>query len=165
VNERSLTPLQIAVLSLAFGAHERGETIAVWGSWQTAAQKLTDVFALIPHGTAVGTRELEFTTLHGRHRKGRPGRAVHLYALRDLPYWVGLASRCADAVRALPSSRCHATWRDLQAPPPPREGRRCPGCACTPDRPCLVTLDDECGDGQCVPAGVLGLETCSACAA
>lgn len=55
------------------------------------------------------------------------------------------------------SEQAWPTWRG--------EAVRCPVCSCTPDKPCEVVLDDECGTGACVPAGVFEWPRCSRCAA
>lgn len=165
----NLTPVQIKLLADAHAAHERGpdEAVAVWGSWYRAAEGLVRQFALVRLGTDRGTREMEWHTLHGRHRRGPEGRLVHVYRLAyELPHIVELAARCAWAVEHLPAGRQHVTWRDVpteipEAPP----GHPCPRCGCVPGEPCTVALANDCGDGCCVPAGVLGLERCSACQA
>ena len=40
----------------------------------------------------------------------------------------------------------------------------CPSCGCTPDKPCRIILDEECGEAACVPSGAYGSIGCSACA-
>ena len=47
----------------------------------------------------------------------------------------------------------------------PYVARECPRCRCTPDKPCRITLNEECGEAACVPSGAYGREACSACAA
>lgn len=39
----------------------------------------------------------------------------------------------------------------------------CPLCRCTPDRPCTITLQGECGEAACVPPGAYELAVCSNC--
>ena len=39
----------------------------------------------------------------------------------------------------------------------------CPSCRCTPDRPCTIALEDDCGEAACVPPGAYGLPACSKC--
>ena len=39
----------------------------------------------------------------------------------------------------------------------------CPECRCTPDRPCTIALEDDCGEAACVPPGAYGLPACSKC--
>ena len=155
-----LTPIQIALLAMAYRAHECGtEVVAVWGSWQKAAQALS--FALTSLGTEKGTRELEYRTLHGRHRRGKAGRLVHVYMLA-----LGqekLAARCAWAVDHMPKHRQHVTWKDVPPEIPSwDEGRRCPECLCTPSQPCSIKLPGG-GEGRCVPAGMFGFKTCTSC--
>jgi hypothetical protein len=170
-----LTPLQIAVLSLAhasIAAHpptaknvrHPEDVIAVWGSWQAAADKLRretpSLLALL--GTAAGTRELEWLTLAGRQRRGPAGRTVHLYRLERRA--VPLAARCAWAIEHLPADRRIAVWRDVPGDlPAPRTGGRCPDCGCEPSRPCTILLTDGRGKGSCTPAGVYGFKRCSGC--
>jgi len=164
----NLTPIQIALLAMAHEAHERSpsESVAVWGSWEKAARELAPT-ALISLGTERGTRALEYATLHGRHRRGKAGRLVHLYRLATHPLAADLAARCAWAVRHLPKGRQHATWKDVPAEVPSSawapDGRRCNTCGCTPDKPCTLELLDGCGEGICVPAGVYGFKRCTAC--
>ena len=156
----SLTPLQIAVLASAFESHERGELLAVWRSWQRAAEDLLKRFALHAEGSMPGTREIEYQNLRG-HRRGKPGRRVYLYGLASgHPHIVSLARRCALAVRRKPEGRTYVTWNDVPAVAP--EGRRCPACACQPGDPCTIYLQDG-GEGVCVPAGMFDFERCSAC--
>ncbi len=172
----TLTSVQIAVLALAYESFERhppakslrhpDDVIAVWGYWQAAAIKLLRESPplLASLGTARGTREMEWRNLHGRHRRGGEGRPVHLYRLerRGAP----LAARCAWAIENLPATRQVATWKDVPAElPEPRAGGRCPACGCGPSTPCVVALASDCGEGTCVPAGVVGFTRCSACAA
>lgn len=169
---RNLTPIQIALLAMARETHEAspdiadqrstGHCVAVWGSWQKAAQQLADESRISWIGTERGTRELEYATLHGRHRRGKEGRLVHLYRLND----VELGARCAWAVQHLPKGRQHATWKDVPAEVPDAQwpdGRRCGGCGCAPDKPCLIELPDGCGEGSCVPAGMFGFKRCTGC--
>ena len=153
------TPIQIALLALA---HET-QVVGVWGSWQKAAQALGD--ALVSLGTRRGTREMEWRTLRGRHRRGKAGRPVHLYLLAAQA--AELAARCAWAVRHKPADRSHITWRDVpdevpRSPWAPR-GRRCGDCGCVPGKPCVVALPGGRGEGTCVPAGVFGFEKCTGC--
>ena len=158
-----LTPIQIALLAMAHDTRARGprEVVAVWGSWQKAA--LTISGALISLGTDRSTRELEWKTLHGRHRRGRAGRVVHVYQLAEEPF-ARLAARCAWAVANKPADRSHVTWKDVPAEvPTPRPGKRCAGCGCVPGKPCTFELPDGHGDGECVPAGVLGFRRCTGC--
>lgn len=164
-----MTPLQIAVLSLAHAsfvarAPDRVDVVAVWGSWQAAADKLRrETPSLLAYlGTVAGTRELEWKTLAGRQRRGSAGRPIHLYRLqrRAIP----LAARCAWAIANLTHARRIATWKDVPDDlPAQRSGDRCPACGCVPEAPCAIVLADGCGDGACVPAGVAGLSRCSAC--
>jgi hypothetical protein len=159
---KNLTPIQIALLAMAY--ENRIEAVAVWGSWQKAAQQLAP--ALILLGTERGTREMEWRTLHGRHRRGKEGRLVHLYKLATNPHAVELAARCAWAVAHLSKGRQHATWKDVPVEVPTSpwpDGRACRGCFCSPDEPCTVELPDGCGEANCVPAGAFGFERCSAC--
>lgn len=161
----NLTPIQIALLAMAHDTRARGprEVVAVWGSWQRAALGLG--IALTPLGTERSTRELEWKTLHGRHRRGREGRAVHVYKLADVA--VQLAARCAWAVAHKPADRSHVTWKDVPAEVPRTpwapHGRRCAGCGCVPGKPCAVELPNDSGDGECVPAGVFGFKRCTGC--
>jgi hypothetical protein len=185
-----LTPLQIAVLSLAHAsfvkhpppaknARHPEDVIAVWGSWEQAANQLRrgyynrarnsfdealkELPLLACLGTATGTRELEWQTLSGRQRRGPAGRKVHLYRLERRA--ASLAARCAWAIENLPADRQIATWKDIPAElPSPRAGKRCPTCGCEPATPCAVALANDCGEGSCVPAGVAGFRQCSACA-
>jgi hypothetical protein len=57
---------------------------------------------------------------------------------------------------------------------PPRwtGAKHCPSCNCSPRVPCIVLLppppkgeavDEDVGEGQCVPAGVFGFDVCSGC--
>lgn len=39
---------------------------------------------------------------------------------------------------------------------------RCPVCKCS-GKACRIVFEDEAGEGLCVGAGKLGLDTCSAC--
>jgi hypothetical protein len=166
-----LTPTQIALLALAHATRARGpnEVVCVWGSWQTAALELVNrYFALVPLGTRRGTREMEWQTLHGRHRRGREGRIVHVYQLAyRIPHAVQLAARCAWAVEHKPEDRQHVTWRDVPTEIPRSawapHGRRCPACSCVPGKPCTIDLPNGCGAGTCVPAGVFGFDRCTAC--
>jgi hypothetical protein len=48
------------------------------------------------------------------------------------------------------------TWQGLEA-------KRCSRCGCTPDAPCTVALEEGCGEGACVPAGVYDATLCSRC--
>lgn len=161
-----MTPIQIAVLAMAYAERERGgrRALAVWGSWQRAAKELGDMLEYI--GSEPGSRELEWKSLHGKHRKGTAGRPVHLYQLSDSPEVVHLATRCHQAVRRLPKGRQHATWKDVKDEVVSRwgpEAKRCPRCKCIPGlTPCTIVLRNGCGEGDCVPAGVF-YETCSAC--
>jgi hypothetical protein len=158
-----LTPIQIALLALASETHARSSTecVAVWGSWQKAAAQLTPA-ALLSLGTERGTRELEYTTLHGRHRRGKAGRLVHCYRLTDRALELG--ARCAWAVAHKPKDRLHVTWKDVPAEVPRAPaGHRCAACGCTPDKPCTINLPDGCGEGNCVPAGTYGFKRCTAC--
>ena len=156
----TLTPIQIALLARAL---EYGkDPIAVWGSWQRAATELGD--RLVSLGTVAGTREMEWKSLHGRHRRGRAGRPVHLYRLAADT--VELATRCAQAIRRLPKGRQHATWKDVEAETVTSWGllaKRCPACGCKPGLPCTIVLRNGCGEAECVPAGVFDYELCSAC--
>jgi hypothetical protein len=165
-----LTPIQIALLAdlhASFVAHpplsekarSYDDSVAVWGSWQRAAMGLLQQGLVHSLGTATGTRDLEWRTLRGRHRRGATGRRVHLYRLARSA--APLAARCAAAVRDLPAGRQHATWKDV--PAVVRAGDRCHGCGCTPGRPCVTALPGGCGEGGCVAAGVFGFERCSAC--
>lgn len=157
----SLTPIQIAVLAIAHDS--QADPVAVWGSWQRAADALAGLDLLVKVGTTRGTRALEYKTLHGRKRRGKPGRLVHLYWLVADPHTVDLAARCAWAVQHKPKKRSHVTWKDVPDTVSTwPEGRRCPACLCTPSRPCAIVLEDG-GSGQCVPAGAFGLTRCSAC--
>jgi hypothetical protein len=165
VDNASLTPIQIAVLALAHEEYEsKGGTVAVWGSWQRAAKELGEL--LVSIGTTPGTRELEWKTLHGRHRRGRAGRPVHLYTLSNSDDAVQLAERCARAVQHLPKWRLHATWKDVEAETLSLqwgpEAHRCSACGCKPGLPCTIVLPNGCGEASCVPAGVFH-EFCSAC--
>jgi len=169
--DRNLTPIQIALLAMAHETHERAprECVAVWGSWEKAARQLTPT-ALDYLGTERGTRELEYTTLHGRHRRGKAGRLVHCYRLVDHPAAVEacspLAARCAWAVEHKPKGRLHVTWKDVPAEVPRStwpDGRRCNACGCAPGKPCAVELPGGCGAGNCVPAGMYGFKWCTAC--
>jgi hypothetical protein len=158
---KDLTPIQIALLALAY-ANRAESAVAVWGSWQRAAQQLAP--ALILLGTERGTRAMEWRTLHGRHRRGKAGRTVHLYKLDRSA--AELAARCAWAVAHLPAGRSHATWKDVPAAVPESpwpDGRACRGCSCSPDEPCTIELADGCGQAHCVPAGVFGFKRCTAC--
>jgi hypothetical protein len=106
---------------------------------------------------------MEYTTLHGRHRRGKKGRLVHLYRLAGHQQ---LAARCAWAVAHKPAGRSHVTWKDVPAEVPRSawpDGRRCSACGCTPGKPCAVDLPGGCGEASCVPAGTYGLDRCSAC--
>jgi hypothetical protein len=171
----NLTPIQIALLAMVYEAHEAhppvagqlspADCVAVWGSWQKAAAQLTPT-ALASLGTERGTRELEYTTLHGRHRRGKEGRLVHLYRLRAHLAAVDLAARCAWAVAHKPKDRLHVTWKDVPAEVPSSawpDGRRCNACGCVPDKPCTVELPGGFGEGSCVPPGVYGFKWCTAC--
>lgn len=174
----NLSPVQIAVLALAHGSYAAcvnlpppsgytrhpDDVVAVWGTWQLAARQL---HAMAPAllacmGTARGTREMEWQNLRGKHRRGKEGRLVHLFRLERRA--VPLAARCAYAVTHMPNG--YATWRNVPAElPGPRAGKCCQTCACEPETPCVVVLPDGCGEGVCVPAGVIGLKRCSACTA
>lgn len=162
-----MTPIQIALL--AYLAHESGEEpqIAVWGSWERAAGLLNLLDYLVYVGTERGSREMEWRTLHGRHRRGRAGRRVHVYRLaHENEAAVQLAARCAWAVRHMPKGRQHVTWKDVPAEVPSSawpDGRRCPDCGCMPGKPCTIVLPGGCGQGCCVPAGVDGFKQCSGC--
>ena len=55
----------------------------------------------------------------------------------------------------------------------PAKAKKCPGCGCSPEFPCLVFMPpakrgepvpEDTSQGQCVPAGVFGWKECSACA-
>jgi hypothetical protein len=160
-----LTPIQIALLALAYETYERDKNdfVAVWGSWQRAAQDLVHRWmVLVPLGARQGTRELEWRTLHGRHRRGPAGRTVHVYQLAHLTApAVGLAKRCAWAVRHKSKDRTYVTWRDVPVELP--IGRQCPACGCVPGSPCVLVLPNGCGEGRCVPAGMYGFKRCTAC--
>jgi hypothetical protein len=161
-----LTPIQIAILADLHASRlpplsktAQDASIAVWGSWQKAAMGLLQMGLVEALGTAPGTRDLEWRTLHGRHRRGPAGRLVHLYRLDRSA--APLALRCLAAVRELPAGRQHATWKDVPEKIP--DYRQCPGCGCTLKRPCVTALPDGCGEGSCVPAGMFGFQKCSTC--
>jgi hypothetical protein len=159
----TLTPIQIAVLAMAHEHRESGEpkALLVWGSWQRAALALGSM--LVSVGRFPGSREMEWTTLHGRHRRGKQGRLVYAYDLA--PGGVELAARCAQAVKRLPKGRQHATWKDVEAiilSPWGSGARQCPICGCKPGSPCAIVLRNGCGEAECVPAGVFW-KLCSAC--
>lgn len=166
----NLTPIQIAFLAMAHATYKRGpnEVVCVWGSWQKAAQGLLGHFALVPLGTQQGTREMEWQTLRGKHRRGRAGQLVHVYQLAYRhPHIVQLAARCAWAVAHKPADKNHVTWKDVPAEVPRSpwapHGRHCPGCGCVPGKPCTVELPNGSGEAHCVPAGAFGFDRCTAC--
>lgn len=162
-----MTPIQIALLALAHATYKRGpnEVVCVWGSWQKAAQALGD--ALVSLGTQQGTREMEWQTLRGKHRRGKSGRIVHVYLLASRS--VELAARCAWAVEHKPAYEKHVVWKDVPAEVPRSpwapHGRHCPGCGCVPGKPCAVELPNGCGEAHCVPAGAFGFRQCTGCQA
>jgi hypothetical protein len=173
----NLTPVQIKLLADAHAARERGpdELIAVWGTWYTAARAIAvdglgrgyGKHALVSFGIDYeGAAGADWRTLTGRPSRPKAGRPAHLYRLSNSPVAVDLAARCAWAVRHLRDGKQYATWADVPAElPGAPAGHRCPRCGCSPGEPCTVALANGCGDGCCVPAGVLGLERCSACQA
>lgn len=79
----------------------------------------------------------------------KPSGLVHFYELTERGVRVGrrLAENAGivEPVQRLPGAR------------------ECPRCSCGPGKPCVIQLDRGCGEGFCVPAGVFGMETCSAC--
>jgi hypothetical protein len=88
----TLTPIQIALLADAHKARQqKDEVVFVWGSWQKAAQGLLHLLHSL--GTQRGSREIEWKTLHGRHRRGKEGRLMHAYALRATDEALDLAAR------------------------------------------------------------------------
>jgi hypothetical protein len=85
-------------------------------------------------------------------------RAHEAYASPQLAFGVTLEERkqlVLPGTRAPVLLQCW-TWG-------PHVASECPRCRCTPDAPCTVVLEGECGEAACVPAGAYGHETCSRC--
>jgi hypothetical protein len=87
-------------------------------------------------------------------------RARAAYGSPQLTFGVALEER---KQLTLPGSRTPVLLRQWTWGP--YVARECPSCHCTPDRPCTVTLADDCGEAACVPAGAYGLTLCSSCEA
>lgn len=146
-----------SVLELLAHAHDYGGGVTGTGTKR----------AVVLRAQALG---LVVVTDRGTTDEGRQAIACRLLPGAAI---ANLAHRCSDALRkahelATAEGRRYAGlhWRLVPYRPEPREwpgAHACPACGCVAGRPCTVVLPDGCGEGSCVPAGVYGLHTCSAC--
>ncbi len=165
----SLSRIEIIVLG---DVHDNGGTLTLWGSWKRIGWRLIrqGLLALICSERR-GGRTVVHVRLHTEELDGVND--VRTHGRTDIAEIADLAARCSAAVRlAAETSKqlgrtVHPCWRSVPktVPPPtwPVGAKTCGACFCNPDKPCTVRLDDGCGTGCCVPAGVFGMQKCSAC--
>jgi hypothetical protein len=165
----SLSRIEIIVLG---DVHDYGGTLTLWGSWKRIGWRLIrqGLLTLICSERRDG-RTVVHVRLHTEELDGV--NEVRTHGRTDIAEIADLAARCSAAVRlAAETSKqlgrtVHPCWRSVPktVPPPtwPVGAKTCGACFCNPDKPCTVRLDDGCGTGCCVPAGVFGMQKCSAC--